>query len=142
MGQEINRRWFGVLRANNIDEVAEVIREILAGRFAIAEASYCDSANADLRLITADCQIDSRWTSDPSQEPVRVFRDDERAWIGFSAGGYFWSFGARMDDGLDHDDYRYPYFSFEYDKFTVTQRAPAGKGYLHKRAFGAHRNGE
>ena len=138
---EINKRWFGVLTSSNLEQVAGVIREILAGRFAIAEASYCDSGNADLRFISPDCMIDSRWTSSPAQEPVRVFRDDNNAWIGFSAGGYFWSFNARMGDKQDHDDYRYPYFLFEHDKFTVTQRAPAGKGYLHKRAFGAHRNG-
>jgi len=139
MKMEINRRWFGVLNLENLDAVAEVMRKILAGRIAIAEASYVDSGHAQLRLISADCQIDSRWTSEPSKESVRVFRgEDGHAWIGFSAGGFFWSFTARPDNGSEHDDYRYPFFSFEYNKFTVTDRAPAGKGYLHQRAFGAH----
>lgn len=136
---EINNRWFGVLTTANVDAVAAQVREILSGRIAIAEASYCDSQNANLRLISADCRTDSRWTSAPHDQQVRVFRDGDHVWFGFSAGGYLWSFTARPDGKQDHADYRYPYFVFEYDKFTVTDRAPAGKGYLHKRAFGAHR---
>lgn len=137
---EIDRRWFGVLTNENIEGVVAVVREIVKGRFCIAEAEYCDSSNANLRLISPDCATDSRWTSTPEKEQVRLFtEDDGRKWFGFSAGGYFWSFNARADGRPDHEDYRYPYFVFEYDKFTVTQRAPAGKGYLHKRAFGAHR---
>lgn len=141
---EINRHWFGVLTNENIAGVVAVVREMLKGRFAIAEAEYCDSQHAGLRLISADCAIDSRWTSEPAAEPVRLFEsEDGRKWFGFSAGGYFWTFNAQPDPTKDHEDYRYPYFSFEHDKFTVTHRAPAGKGYLHKRAFGAHReNGE
>lgn len=142
VGSSITRHWFGVLTTDNIDQVAALVREILAGRFAIAEASYCDSNYADLRLISADCELDSQWTSNPEREPVRVFKDDGHPWFSFSAGGFVWGFHARADGQKDHDDYHYPYFSFEYNKFTVTHRAPAGKGYLHKRAFGAHQKSE
>ena len=136
---EINNHWFGVLTAENIDAVAAQVGEIVKGRFAIAEARYCDSVEARLEMISADCETNSEWTSHPTREPVRVFRPDSGPWFGFSAAGYLWMFHAREDNKQDHEDYRYPYFSFEYDKFTVTQRAPAGQGYLHKRAFGAHR---
>lgn len=135
---EITNHWFGVLTIKNIEAVAEQVRQILARRFAIAEASYCDSKNADLRLISANSQTDSQWTSAPHDKQVRVFYDGDHVWFGFSAGGFLWTFTARPDDKQDHEDYRYPYFVFERDKFTVTNRAPAGKGYLHKRAFGAH----
>jgi hypothetical protein len=136
--REINERWFGVLTAENIDAVAEVMRRILRGRIAIAEALYVDSSHAQLRLISADCELNSEWTSEPRNEPVRVFRDVDHVWLGFSAGGYLWTFSARMDNAQEHDDYRYPQFSFEHNKFIVTDRAPAGKGHLHQRAFGAH----
>lgn len=136
---QISNHWFGALTIDNIDSVAEVVRGILNSQFAIAEASYCDSEHADLRLISASTQVNSEWTTEPAREAVRVFRDNGNAWFGFSAGGYLWAFHARDDGERDHDDYRYPYFVFEHSKFTVTQRAPAGKGYLHKRAFGAHR---
>ena len=143
MTQEINNRWFGVLTDDNIEAVVVVVREILKGRLAIAEALYCDGVHADLRLISADCEIDSRWTSQPYNEAVRLFTaEDGRKWFGFSAGGYLWTFSAQPDASKDHEDYHYPYFSFEYDKFTVIHRAPAGKGYLHKRVFGAHRPAE
>lgn len=133
----VNDRWYGVLTASNIDSVAEVVRGILKDRFCIAEALYCDSQHADLRLISPDCSIDSRWTSSPVDEPVRVFKDNGDYWIGFSASGYLWMFTARMDNVPEHEDYRYPYFVFGGDRFVVTERAPAGQGYLHKRAFGA-----
>lgn len=144
MPREISDRWFGVLTNDNIEGVVAVVREILKGRFAIAEALNCDSEYTTLRLISADCGTDSQWTSEPYREQVRLFTDaeDGRKWFGFSAGGYLWMFTAQPDTTKDHEDYRYPYFSFEYDKFTVTERAPAGKGCLHKRAFGAHREKE
>ena len=137
--REIDSRWYGVLTAENIDAVAAQVREIVKGRFSIAEARYCDGGEAQLELISADCETNSEWTSNPTREGVRVFRDEGAPWFGFSAGGYLWTFTAREDNKQDHENYRYPYFSFQHDKFTVTQYAPAGKGYLHKRAFGAHR---
>lgn len=136
--REVNHRYYGTLTPENIEHVAAVVRDILKDRFCIAEAMYCDSEHADLRLISADCGTDSRWTSAPHDEQVRVFRDEDHVWFGFSAGGYLWTFSARLDEQQDHENYRYPYFVFEGDKFTVTQYAPAGKGCLHKRAFGAH----
>lgn len=141
MSREVNNRWFGTITPENIDQVASVVRQILKGRFCIAEALYCDSKHADLRLISPDCKLDSQWTTTPTREAVRVFpptNRDDRWWFGFSAGGYLWGFHARPDnDAWNHDDYRYPYFSFEGDRFTVTGRAPAGEEYLHKRVFGA-----
>lgn len=143
MSTNITNCWFGTITPQNIEQVATIVREILKERFCIAEALYCDSKHADLRLISPDCKLDSQWTTEPSRKGVRVFPpndDDDRWWFGFSAGGYLWSFGARADnDAWNHDDYRYPYFHFEGDRFTVTDRAPAGEGYLHKRVFGAIR---
>lgn len=137
----INNRWFGVLTPKTMDGIAAVVRDILKGRFCIAEALYCDSPHTDLRLISADCRLDSRWTSAPETESVRVFPEGEEEhahpWFGFSAGGYLWGFHPRPDDKQDHENFRYPYFNFEGDKFTVTERAPAG--HLHQRVFGAHR---
>lgn len=136
---EINGNWFGILNASNVEQVAEVVRRMIVGKhIAIAEARFCDGHEAHLDLIAADCEIDSRWATEPVLEPVRVFKQPGMLSIGFSAGGYSWVFRGRQDDGHDHEDYYYAYFKFEHNKFTVTERAPAGKGYLHKRVFGAH----
>lgn len=142
MSRTIDTRWFGTLTAENIEQVAAVVGEILKGRFAIAEAAYCDQ-NADLKLISGDCSIDSQWTSAPTREPVRVFPPETEGaapWFGFSAGGFLWMFTARNDGGRDHDNYTHPYFSFDHDKFVVTVRSPAK--LLFKRGFMAHHERE
>lgn len=137
---EINNTWSGILSQNNIEAVATAIRERLDGRvFSIASCEYADSGDAKVRLITS-AKFNSDWT-DGSKENVRVMlsEDGKEKWIGFSAGGYFWTWHPSEGDDHHCRGGRGAYIAFDYDSFQVEQFAPAGKGYLHKHIFKSHR---
>lgn len=126
------RNFDYTLNEENLEKVAAAIRERLEGkRFAIASAMRADSQDADLKLMTG-CTFESSWV-DSKQEMVRAFRDKNHHWLGFSAGGYFWSFAAAAGN-LHHDPERqHPRFHFDHNGFEVAVRAPCGD--LHKHAF-------
>lgn len=134
----IRDSWCGTLNDGNIDAIAQAIRDRLQGkRFSIASCQYADSGRAYPELTT-DCVFNSSWTTVPAKEPVRVFtsEDDGRKYFGFSAGGYCWMWHSHLKaEQLDHEDYKHAWFKFDYDGFTVTQYAPAGKGHLHIHIF-------
>lgn len=126
----------GVLNKTNAYRVRDMLMSLLVGNsIVIAEALRCDSNNAELRLVAVDCFINSEWTTAPVEEPVRLTSSDSSITLMFSAGGYLWMFDGRPDDGADADDYRYAYFAFDRDRVEIVERAPAGKGALHKRVF-------
>jgi hypothetical protein len=114
---------FGTLTEKNIDEVAEKLRKLLLGKkFSIATVNWVKS-NPRLELET-DCELNTQWT-DGSTEKIRV-RADSRKWLGFSAGGYFWTFSAAPTDVHDFGNREFPYFVFTYGAVRIEQRSPSG----------------
>lgn len=126
------RNWYGELTEENIERVAELIRERLAGKhFSIASSSATNRPAPRLELKTG-CKFEPSWT-DGSKEPVRVMpvqpadwsKEPPARWLAFSAGHYFWMFFPRESTR----------FSFDYDGFEVEFSEPCGD--LHKHYFRA-----
>lgn len=145
----MNDNYFqALLTEDSIERIASAIRARFENKvFAIASCEYADSENAEPRLILS-AKFNSEWTTPPrdkENEMVRVFKKgvdknfegevENKSWLAFSAGGYFWSWHVR--DGK-FDDYFTPVFCFEHNKMTIINRAPAGKGCLHKHLFQVH----
>ncbi len=126
--EPVERNFCGTLTVDNIEGVAERMRLLLPGLFAVVSVRYVDSGNSQLYVDT-DCRFNSEWT-DGTPEMVRVFRCEEgRDALSFSAGGYLYTFHAAPTD--DHEDFRYCYVSFEDNTVRFKERAPAGHLHLH-----------
>lgn len=126
---DADRNWSGCLNESNIFFVAARIRKALENKiFAIAEYRYVESQHPAWELRT-DCFFNSSWT-DGNKDLVRVFLKSEYSYIGFSAGGYCWSWDAAPGDDYD-ETHRYAYIDFDGDQVTFKQRAPNKSLHVH-----------
>jgi hypothetical protein len=127
--EDFNRNWCGCLNEANIFIVAARIRKILEDKiFAVAEYRYVNTNNPAWELQT-DCYFNSRWTEGP-QDMVRVFLT-AYPYIGFSAGGFLYSWSAAPGDDYD-ETHRYAFIDFNNgDQVTFKQLAPNGTLHVH-----------
>jgi hypothetical protein len=125
--EPIGLDWCGVVTTENVEQVAEQIRQLFEGRtFSIAAMMYADSRAPELRLDT-NCVIEKVCWTDGGKDRVRVFDFG----ISFSTGGYSWSLRPAPAGTTDSQNFYWVWLSFERDLMTFRQRAPAGHLHCH-----------
>jgi uncharacterized protein YoaH (UPF0181 family) len=121
--KEINLNWNGMLTVENIEQVAEVLRQLLKGKKFTFVACHEDNnfipkarTCQELRSINGD-------------DPISVYYDKEsKRFAGFNACDSYGVWGCSTSlhvDVYDHE-FKNPYFAFEYNKVTITHRAASG----------------
>lgn len=129
-----DRNWDGVINEANIHAVAARLNGLLAGkRFAIASLHRADSLVSSIELQT-DCELRNN-SGDGNRGLVCITQGGVTPYLDFSAGGWCWTMHAAPGASNDHDGHHYAHVEFKRTSVTFVQRAPAGKGYLHRHVF-------
>jgi hypothetical protein len=121
MGQEMNLPWNGTLTIENVPAVAGLIRELLAGkRYTFVACNEFFGFKPEVR--TGQTLKPSRGKGDP----VNCYGETPDH-AGFHINDTYgvWGLSTSQKGGGYDSDFNAPYFVFEWDKVTVTLRAPA-----------------
>lgn len=111
----------------NVDQIAQQIRDILAGNLFMVGVVRLDDYVSSIELHGSQ-RLMANWT-DNSDDLVRVRRqeDEKTATLHFSGGAYSHVFIAHADDTPNHDNFRRECFMFQNRyEFTIKWRSPIG----------------
>jgi hypothetical protein len=120
MPKKMNLKWYGMLTINNIEQVADLLRQLLSGkRYAFVSSNELFSFKPEVR---------TNQELKPS-DPINVYYDkDGKRFAGFNVYDSYGVWGCStslQEEQYDHE-FKNPYFVFNLDKVTITHRAPAG----------------
>lgn len=119
---EIDLQWAGVLTFENIDQVADTLRDLLTGRrFTLVSANELEMFKPRVkqgkmvveREMHPGVYVNRR--SDPDGTILRVSDTDS-----------VWGCITRTHDESPDPTFENPHISFEGDRVTITCRAPSG----------------
>ena len=137
--QKINsRRWHSVLNQSNLQDVIAFLRDFCKDGVIIVYIQNCDHAlpNGEARPeVRPGCIREDPYDKGGKwvYEDFHVGEDENGSgFLMFSAGGYVNMWHYASGNTSDSQDGRYSHIEIENGILTQTERAIAGKGYLHK----------
>jgi len=116
--------WKGVLTADNVDSVRDLLEKTLTGKFYF---SYRDMLDAPcivdrqpiLPEMTVNCRLD------PS-EKIEVWRDGKGVGIRMCDDAGYWSWYSTATEDIFDSNFSNPYFEFSGSMVCVKNRLPNG----------------
>ncbi|MBD3244967.1 MAG: hypothetical protein GF335_03165 [Candidatus Moranbacteria bacterium] len=127
MGKEYNLHWYGVLTIENLQQVADLLLQLLDGkRYTFVAANEFFRFKPEVR--TGQTLSHKGATTGKA---INVYYDEKEnppKHAGFNVGDTYGVWGCSTNLATDEYDNEFnnPYFVFEYNKVTITHRAPAG----------------
>lgn len=113
--------WFGVLTISNVEQVADLLRRLLAGKnYTWVATNEGYAWKPEVRLSQ---RIKPGW---PDKDPITVHQHETWAHLIVCDTYGVWSLSTHSLDGHYDGKFTDPYFSFERDRVTITHRVPAG----------------
>lgn len=116
--------WYGMLTVENIEQVADLVRQLLVGR------TYTFVAANEYRDYKPQVRTNQHMTRSNAGDPVNVYYDEsaEKRFAGFSVCDTYgiWGVSTNLKDDLYDPDFKNPFVNFENDKVTITHRAASG----------------
>jgi len=117
----MDNRSYGMLTKGNIEDFVAVLREMLTGK------RYTFVACNESRHFEPEVRTSQRLENGTNGTPFSVHHYDGWASFGVCDTYGVWGCTTTWDDPKMYDaDFKNPYFVFDYNKVTITHRAPAG----------------
>lgn len=125
MPKQFTLNWYGMLTIKNIEQVTDLLRQLLENKrytFVIAyDASGCKpEVRTSQRLMPG---------STTSGNAISIHIDENGRYADFNVHDTYGLWGAMthlIEDEYDKD-FNNPYIVFEWNKVTITHRAPSGQ---------------
>jgi hypothetical protein len=113
--------WAGVLTLSNMEQVAELFKQLLEGK-TYAFIACNEGYQNFLPKVRTGQQLKG------STEAITVWRSENRKYGGIVIGDTYgvWGMDTNTDDAAYDGKFTVPYIHFEWNKVTITHRAPAG----------------
>jgi len=128
MNGKFNLHWDGMLTVENIQEVVSLLSQLLDGkRYTFVTANEIFQFKPEVRTGQSFNPKGST-----SGKAINVCFDetnkDSPKHAGFNVGDTYgvWGCSTSLTEDKYDSEYNNPYFHFEYNKVTITHRAPAG----------------
>lgn len=117
--------WHGMLTVNNVEQVADLLRQLLTGkRYTFVAVNEFYGFKPEVRTSQ---KLKPKINS---SNPINVYYDDTGAkrFAGFSVSDSYgvWSFSTNLQEDQDDPGSKNPHFSFEWDKVTIIFRLSGG----------------
>ena len=123
MEQEIGLNWYGMLTVENIEKVAETLRQLLK------EKKYTFVACNEGMDFKPEVRTGQQLKPSTKGDPINVYFDEEsKRFASFNVCDSYgvWSCSTSLHtDDYDHE-FKNPYIVFEWNKVTITHRAGSG----------------
>lgn len=130
--------WHGLLNEESLVPIVNGIRKMFVGKkFLVVSCNYLSSWDPRIE-VSQNERFNSRWSNPPYFEPVRIFDVKEASgiWFGFSTGGYFYSYRpAPAGQWENKEKEKYPHFSFDIHRQSLTIKTIAPSGDTHQSVF-------
>lgn len=121
--KEMNLNWYGMLTVENIERVADLLRQLLKGK------RYTFVAANEFFGFKPEVRTNQELKPSTTGDPINVYYDkDGKRFAGFNVCDSYGVWGCStslQEEQYDHE-FKNPYFVFEWNKVTITHCAPAG----------------
>lgn len=130
MSKGLKFDWSGTLTVNNIEQVCALLVKLLEGKtytfIASSEASgFRPTVRTKQRLAPQDTN---------SKKAISIFYGDNGQYAGFNVSDTYGVWGCNtLTDKDEYDrEFKNPYFSFEWNKVTITHRDSLTKNLVYR----------
>ena len=124
MSKEMDLHWYGMLTMQNIEQVCDLLRQLLGGK------SYTFVASNEFFGHKPEVRTSQRLSAQSTrrENAISVWHDKEGKRASFNVTDSYgvWGCTTNLSEDEYDPDFNNPHFVFEWNKVTITHRAPAG----------------
>ena len=127
MDEKYNLHWYGMLTIENVQQIADLLLQLLDGkRYTFVAANEFFRFKPEVRTGQT---LDHKGAR--SGKAIGIYSDEKDTpprHAGFNVGDTYgvWGCSTNLAENKYDPEFNNPYFVFEYNKVTITHRAPAG----------------